>query len=343
MTRPLTLAFAGDVMLGRLVNESLAGGNYACPWGDLLPVLRPVDLFLVNLECALTARTQRWSDGGYKPFYFRADPAAVATLQLGRVNFASLANNHIEDFGPEGLRDTLDVLDRAGIAHAGAGVHRSAAREPARLTVDGTRIGVVAFADYPEEWRATATGPGINYTPVSLDLEHFDDVRQALAAAREQADVVVFSIHWGPNMCARPTPDFRKFARAVIDAGADIFWGHSAHIVQGVEPRRGRLILYDTGDFIDDYAVDDYLRNDLSALFLVRLSPPVVEELEVVPVRIEDMQVNLARGRERDWFIDRFRTRCAELGTEVIVAPEKVRVSVTAERERSRTEAATQA
>ncbi len=330
MSRPLKLGFAGDVMLGRLVNESLAGGDYARPWGDTLASLRALDLFFVNLECALTARTERWPDGGYKPFYFRAHPAAVRTLTLGRVDFASLANNHIGDFGPEGLRDTIAALDGAAIAHAGAGIDGMSAREPALLTTDAIRVAVLAFADYPAEWAAAAAAPGINYTPVSLAHEHFDEVRVAVAVAREQADVVVFSIHWGPNMSERPTAAFRDFAHAVIDAGADIFWGHSAHVPQGVELRHGRLILYDTGDFVDDYAVDEQLRNDLSALFVVDLAATGVESVEVVPVRIDDMQVKLARGQDREWFVERFGARCARLGTTLTAEPGAVRVVVPA-------------
>ena len=84
-------------------------------------------------------------------------------------------------------------------------------------------------------------------------------------------------------MRSRPTSEFRVFARRVIEAGADVFWGHSAHIVQGVEVWRGKPILYDTGDFVDDYAVDPNLRNDLSGLFL-RVRPPGFQRIDIVPV-----------------------------------------------------------
>ena len=252
----------------------------------------------------------------------------VGTLQAGGVDLVSLANNHTGDFGLEGLRETLAVLDAAGISHAGAGVDRRSAREPALLAAGGARVSVVACADYPAEWAATPTSPGINYVPVSLDPSHFQEVAAAVATAREQADLVVFSIHWGPNMRARPTPEFRSFARAVIDAGADIFWGHSAHVVQGAELRRGRLILYDTGDLVDDYAVDGHLRNDLSALFLVRARPPLVEDVEVVPVRIDDLRVSLARDPDRAWFVERFRRHCAELGMGVAADARTVRLAI---------------
>lgn len=321
-----TLAFTGDVMLGRLVNEAITLRGFAYPWGNTLPLLHSADRLLINLECALTAHTEPWRGDPYKPFFFRAEPAVVRTLTLARVSFASLANNHSLDFDVPGMLETIAVLDRAGIAHAGCGRNLAAARAPAWLTADGLRIAVLAFADHPLAWAATPQSPGINYTPVSLDAEDFAPVAQAVAAVRPQADLVVFSIHWGPNMRPRPAPHFRAFARRVIEAGVDLFWGHSAHVVQGVEFYLGKPILYDTGDFVDDYAVDHDLRNDLSALFLVRVRPHTVDGLELVPVRIDEMQVNIARGRDRDWFLHRLEELCAEFGTALV--PSKTGPSV---------------
>jgi poly-gamma-glutamate synthesis protein (capsule biosynthesis protein) len=315
-------------MLGRMVNRMIAEYGYIYPWGDVLPAVRGADRFLINLECALTNHTERWSDGGHKPFYFRAKPRVVETLQAAGVDFAALANNHAADFGMTGLLDTVRHLDEAGIAHAGAGGDILAAREPTFLIAAEWRIGVVAFADHPAAWAAGPTAPGINYTPVSLAAEHFGAIAQALTIARQQADLVIFSIHWGPNMRVGPTPAFRAFARRVIEAGADVFWGHSAHIVQGVEVWHGKPILYDTGDFVDDYAVDPELRNDLSGLFLLRARPPAIARIDVIPVAIGRCQVNRARGAERDWFVERFTALCAERGTAVLATDEALTVPV---------------
>lgn len=317
-------------MLGRLVDEAIRERGFAYPWGNVLPVLQQLDLFFVNLECALTAETTRWYDGEYKPFHFRADPAVVETLKVGRVDVASLANNHIGDFGEAGLLETLRVLDAAGIAHAGAGVDLAAASEPVRVTSHGVRISVVAFADYPAAWAATPTTPGFNYTHVSVDDEHFGYVARCIESARRDADLVVFSIHWGPNMRARPTDNFRRFARRVIEAGADVFWGHSAHVVQGLEVYRGKPILYDTGDFVDDYAVHEDLRNDLSALFVLRIAPPAVERVDLVLVQIAKMQVNLATGPARTWLARRLTRLCAEMGTTLSEVPAGLGVSIPA-------------
>ena len=244
------------------------------------------------------------------------------------MDFASLANNHAADFEMTGLLDTVRCLDEAGIAHAGAGVDLAAALAPAFLTAAGWRVGIVAFADHPADWAAGPTSPGINYTPVSLAADHFAAIANALTIARQQTDLVIFSIHWGPNMRSRPAPAFRAFARHVIKAGADVFWGHSAHIVQGVEIWHGKPILYDTGDFVDDYAVDPELRNDLSGLFLLRAQPPEVARIDVIPVKIGGCRVNRARGAERDWFGERFSALCAECGTAVLAAGEALTVPV---------------
>jgi poly-gamma-glutamate synthesis protein (capsule biosynthesis protein) len=309
-------------MLGRLVNETLREHPPAHPWGDVAPILWGADAFLVNLECAITSRVVRWHNGHYKPFHFRADPdGAVNTLRAGRVDLASLANNHIVDFGFDGLLDTIAALDAAHIAHAGAGRDLGAARSPAIVSIKGFRVAVVAFADYPEAWSATADTPGLAFTRVAIDDASFAPVAEALGAARAVSDVVVFSIHWGPNMQERPTGEFRHFAHRVIDSGATIFWGHSAHVVQGIEFRGKGVILYDTGDFVDDYAVDRALRNDLGALFLLRVRPGAVNSVELVPTQIANMQVTVAHNEERAWFLRRLDGLSRELGSEVIVDP----------------------
>ncbi len=325
MERPITLALAGDVMLGRMVNATIATRGFAYPWGDIVRTARDrADLFLINLECALTASTGRWFDGREKEFYFRAEPSVVETLKLGRVDFVSLANNHAGDYGDAGLLETVRVLGEASIAHAGAGVTHEAAAAPAYLACGGARVGIVAFADHPHEWEATEESPGINITSVGPLRA---DVRDAVADARGHADVVIFSIHWGPNMRARPSGAFREFARYVIDAGADVFWGHSAHVVQGVEYWHGGVVLYDTGDFIDDYAIDGSLRNDLSALFFVRIATGM-KDVELLPVQIDNMQVSVARGAAREWFVRRITALCAEMGTEIVagVSPDTIAV-----------------
>lgn len=311
----LTLVLAGDVMLGRGVDAALRHVRPEEPWGDLLPLFHEADLRIVNLECALTRHTQPWRRTP-KVFHFRADPSAVAVLEAARVDAVSLANNHTLDFEEAGLLETVAVLDRAGIRHAGAGPDVAAARRPAIVETREGAVALLAVTDNEPPFAAGPGRPGTSYFPVSLDPDVLGEIGAMLAAGRDAgARTVVFSNHWGPNMVERPAPLFEAFARAVIDRGADVYYGHSAHLTQGIEIYGGKPILYDTGDFIDDYAVDPVLRNDRSCLFRLVLEAGRVVRVEIVPVSLSYAQVSIARGAEREAILARMVRLSAELGT----------------------------
>jgi poly-gamma-glutamate capsule biosynthesis protein CapA/YwtB (metallophosphatase superfamily) len=307
-----TLALTGDVMLGRGVNETLRSTRPDEPWGDVLPLLRSADLRIINLECAITEHRRPWSRTP-KVFHFRADPLAIDVLRAARVDACSLANNHTLDFEEHGLLDTLAHLEAAGIRYAGAGRNPAEAARPVLLE-EG--VALVAFTDNEQPFAAGPDKPGTNYLPVSLEPEVMRRVEEAVGTAREAgADTVVFSNHWGPNMVERPRGIFRRFARAVVDRGADVYYGHSAHVFQGVEIYRGKPILYDTGDFIDDYAVDPRLRNDRSFLFCISVESGDLERLELYPVSLPYARVELAKGDEREAILERMVSLSAEMGT----------------------------
>jgi len=312
----ITLALVGDVMLGRGVDEALGGMRPEEPWGDALPVLDAADLRIINLECAVTTHESPWKRTP-KTFHFRADPSrAVGVLRAARIDACSLANNHTLDFEERGLLDTLDQLDAAGIRHAGAGRDESEAALPALLPVRAERVALVAFTDNEPPFAAGSDRPGTNYLPISLKPEVLDRVGAAIGGAREAgAQTVVFSNHWGPNMVERPSGLFRRFARAVVDRGADVYFGHSAHVFQGVEIYRGKPIFYDTGDFVDDYAVDERLRNDRSFVFRVSLEGGEFRRLEMFPVVLSFARTGLAVGEEREEILLRMERLSAEMGT----------------------------
>jgi poly-gamma-glutamate synthesis protein (capsule biosynthesis protein) len=309
------LALVGDIMLGRLVDEEIPLRPPESFWGSTLPVLRSTDAVIGNLECAISARGL--AHGRIeKVFAFRARPAATGVLRAGCVRCVSLANNHVLDFGDDALIDTLHHLDAAGIAHAGAGIDLAAAARPATIQAREMKIGFVALTDNEPDFAATDTRPGTFYTPIGTDFSTTSILRQSVNRLRSQgANINVLSAHWGPNMVEFPPPSFRSFARSAIDLGFDIFHGHSAHVFQGVE-RHGRgVILYDTGDFLDDYAVDSYLRNDWSFIFLLEVDGQGLRHLRTIPVRLQPARVDLAGGEEAQVICQRMIERCAPLGT----------------------------
>ncbi len=318
----MRLAFLGDVMLGRLVNRALQGKPPTFPWGDVLPVLQATDGVVCNLECVLSDRGAPWPG---KLYPFRSDSRHVRVLQAAGVRAVSLANNHVLDFGDEALVDCLQVLDRAGIARAGAGRDAEEAQRPARWRCGGREVGLVAFTDNEPDWEAGPGRPGVFYAPVDPQDARFLQVVQRTRELAQVVDVVVVSAHWGPNWGRRPLPEHRVAARLLVEAGADVVWGHSAHIVRGVEFLDGRPVLYSCGDFVDDYAVDEVERNDWSFVFLLEWREQGVE-VELVPTVIRQFRANLARGEERDALCRRMRELCEELGTRVEHTPQGLRL-----------------
>lgn len=310
-------------MLGRGVNAVIPRRPPEWFWGDVLPVLRAADAVFANLECAITTHRRPWGKTP-KVFYFRADPAAVEVLRAGNIRYVSLANNHVLDYDIPGLLDTLRYLDEAGIAHAGAGRNREEAEAPALVEVGGIRVGVVSATDNEPPFAAGPEQPGTNYLEIRADPETLGRVEGWVARARrEGAQLVVLSLHWGPNMVLAPPAPFRAFARAVTSRGVDLLHGHSAHLFQGVERIGERLVLYDTGDFLDDYAVDPDLRNDWSFVFLVDLDPHALpRRLRLIPVRLRYARVQLARGEEFEAICERMRALSAAFGTHLRQTPE---------------------
>jgi poly-gamma-glutamate capsule biosynthesis protein CapA/YwtB (metallophosphatase superfamily) len=299
----------GDVMLGRLVNETIKKTSYRYPWGNTLPFLLKNDFNIINLETTITNHNIPTP----KVFNFKTDPNHANVLSAGNIHVASIANNHILDYGYTGLFDTMEALQKAQIKYVGAGKNIQQAQAFQILEKNTIKIGVVGFTDNEPTWKASATTPGTNYIAIG-DIEA---IKKTIAPLKGKVDYIVATIHWGPNMRERPTQEFVTFAHALIDAGIDILHGHSAHIFQGIEMYKNKLIMYDTGDFIDDYMVTPQLRNDLSFIYVVHVDKQNINRLQVIPTRIEHMQVNIATGEDRIWSLQRIQELSKRFGTTV--------------------------
>lgn len=303
----IQMGVMGDVMIGRLVNEQLDIVPYSYIWGNILPVLKGNNLNLINLEAALTTSSRLVP----KVFNFKADPDRVQALVEASIHVVNLANNHVLDYSEEGLIETLTTLDKVGIKHVGAGRTLAEASAPAILMVNRIKIGFLGCTDNEPSWLATKTQPGIKF----LEVGDIEAIKKDILELRPKVDLLVLSIHWGPNMRERPPKEFVQFAHDLVDLGVDMIHGHSAHIFQGVEVYKGKLILYDTGDFVDDYYVDPLLRNDRSFLFLVECNKQGIQRLRLVPVLIGDFQVNQAKGEEAKEVMKRMQRLSKEMNT----------------------------
>jgi poly-gamma-glutamate synthesis protein (capsule biosynthesis protein) len=314
----LRLGFTGDVMFGRKVDEHYREPSRppAAVWGSMEEPLHALDGLFVNLECCLSTRGSPWT-ATYHPYHFRADPDwALPALTHAGVSWVTLANNHCLDFGVDALGDTFDALETAGIPFCGAGVDETDAWRPSVVDVGGLTVALVGFTDNTPEFAATADSPGTAYFDVADDPDR-STVEGALDAARAaDPDLLVASLHWGPNMVERPPVSFQRFAHWLADAGVDLVHGHSAHVFQGVELYDGVPILYDTGDFVDDYAVDPRLRNDRSFLFeAVTTVDGDVESVRLHPTEITRYTVSRASTPVAAWSRDRMIHLSEEFGT----------------------------
>jgi poly-gamma-glutamate capsule biosynthesis protein CapA/YwtB (metallophosphatase superfamily) len=318
----MKLALAGDTVLGRGVAERLAETpptSLVAP--EVVEAAREADLFVLNLECCISDRGSPWPAQG-KPFFFRAPPVAVEALGHLGVDCVTLANNHALDYGEDALLDTLRYLERAGIACVGAGPDPKAARAPVTLEARGFRLAVIGATDHPEDFAAGPDRPGVAHADLQAGVPEW-----LVGVVREvDADAVLVTPHWGPNMVPEPIEAVRKAAGTLVEAGATLVAGHSAHVFHGVEGR----VLYDLGDFLDDYMVDRVLRNDLGLLWLVTIDAGGPLRLEAVPLVLEYCHTRLADGDDRAWIRRRFSEACAGFGT--TVAEESLRLVVTGDR-----------
>jgi len=238
---PLTLIFAGDIMLadgpGRVI---AAGGD---PLAHFAPILEAADYRIGNLECAV-------ADGGQaqpsKIWSFRAAPQALKVLQ-GRFDAVSLANNHSGDYGQAAFIETTQHLDANGIARFGGGRDLAEAHRPLWIEKKGLKIAVLGYNEYkPRRFEAGPETPGIAW---SEDEQVIADIRAAKAAG---ADHVIPFMHWGWEKNTQPDERQKTFARRMIDEGASLVVGSHPHVTQGAEIYRDKPIVYSLGNFVFD-------------------------------------------------------------------------------------------
>lgn len=224
--------------------------GFSYVWGALEESLAPFrpGVRIANLETSVT-----YSDAfaREKGIHYRMTPRNAEVLRAGSFDCLSLANNHVLDWGPSGLEETMATLDAFGIGFCGAGKTAAAAAAPWRRDFpDGSRLSVFGVGDRSSgigrSHAATVGQPGIRLKPSTREAEH--------QISGEKDAVKVTSIHWGGNWGWEIPKRQQSFAHGMIDrAGVSVVHGHSSHHPKGVEFYGGRLILYGIGDFINDY------------------------------------------------------------------------------------------
>lgn len=316
-SQPIRLCFIGDLMLGRGISERLSTRPALDFWSDTAPILAGSSAVIANLESAITTHEGRWSEC-WKAYRFAAHPKTVDILTAGNVSAVNLANNHILDCEAQGLKDTIQHLDAAHIAHSGAGVDLAAAWQPALFHAGPLTVGLIGLTSRMKEFTARQDWPGTAFLSINTEPATLAFIGKLASDLRSRgAATVILSVHWGPDMKSWPSGRFRRFARATIRAGVDVVHGHSAHVLQGVEAYQHGFILYDTGNFLDDYGHWPVLRIDRSFAFVVGYRNFRPDRLDLYPVSIREGRARLAKGDEFQKIVRRMTRRSARLGTDL--------------------------
>ena len=299
--------------------------SYSYIWEEALEVWehQDPDFKLINLETGITTHHDPWPGKG---IHYRMHPKNIDLLTTAGIDFCSLANNHIMDWGKEGLLETLEKLKAADILQAGAGKNRDEAQNPAVLQSPKGRVIIMAFGStssgIPGRWAAGKEQPGVNMLP-NAGKSSFSKIKRQIAAIRQPGDIVIFSVHWGDNWGYQVPDDQRKFAHLLIDrAGVDLIYGHSSHPPRGIEVYRNKLILYGTGDFLNDYegiSGHEQYRGDLTLMYFPRIDPAdgTLHSLKLIPMQIKNFQLNPVNQGDREWLLQVLNEKVTLEGTSV--------------------------
>jgi poly-gamma-glutamate synthesis protein (capsule biosynthesis protein) len=318
--RPASIVFVGDILLAGRAAELIEEEGPAAPFAGVRAVLRGAGLAIGNVECPLAV-------GGApvdKRYTFRAPPGTAAALADAGFDLVTLANNHAMDYGPGALLETLATLRRWAIIPIGAGADADEARRWVVVESGSppVKIAVLAFSNMlPESFYAGANRPGTN--PARPEAMAAD-----IAAAREQADVVVVLVHWGTELESSPSQKQRRVAAVAAEAGADLVVGHHPHVLQGLEIRGHTLIAYSLGNFLFP------TRAPVRPAMLLRYTPPrggssaarSGARAEVIPCVIEGFQPRLATEAERSEILADLARLSRRLGAALPASDGTIRV-----------------
>jgi len=281
------LVAVGDIMLsGAVARRYPNGAGAGRIFAEVGPILKSGDIVFGNLETPLCS-----PPGDRK--LFSAEPGMSEALATGGFTILSLANNHILEYGPDGLRESMTHLKAHGITILGAGASREEAERPVVLERNGLRVAFVGLG------RTLQDQPD----PDVPGFVEWDEARavEMIRDARRRADVVVVSIHIGLMWIDYPKPAFKEAADRMIQAGAGVILMHHAHVLQGYQAAGGRLVVYNLGNFVADIyegetgvtPVPDLQRQ--SAIFRIDLDRGGVARVEAVPIVVDDeFRVRLA-------------------------------------------------
>jgi poly-gamma-glutamate synthesis protein (capsule biosynthesis protein) len=304
----IVVSAVGDIMLAGRWAPILKKKGYDHPFGGVAAALAESDVNLANLESPIASGGKEFTS---KRFRFRAEPEVAKAIRKAGFNLVTLANNHSMDYGSGALAETMANLEAAGIAWIGAGEDLAKARRMALFTVKGKKIAFLGYSlTQPVEFFAGRQRPG-----TAPGYEHI--FAPDIARARQEADYVIVSFHWGKEGHNTPLPVQRSIAHKAIDAGADVIIGHHPHVLQGIERYGKGIIFYSLGNFT---FASRGTATGQSAIIRLRLDD-TRREAEILPLdvlyRRVGFQPRLLSGKPAASVIEQLNFLSKPLNTEI--------------------------
>jgi poly-gamma-glutamate capsule biosynthesis protein CapA/YwtB (metallophosphatase superfamily) len=300
--------------------------DFSYIWGDALEEFKRMapDVKIINLETSITKSDSYWKG---KSIHYRMSPENISCLTMAEIDFCSLANNHILDWGYSGLKETMETLKKANMGYAGAGNNVKESEAPAVINV-GRKGRVIIFSYGSEtsgiqsDWASAADRPGVNL------LEDFSDktvrhIKDNIGKVKQPGDIVIFSVHWGDNWGFDiPRSQIEFVHKLIDDADVDIIHGHSSHHVKGIEVYKDKLILYGAGDFLNDYegiAGYEEFRDDLGLMYFAGVDALTgkLVYLQMIPTQVKRFKVNRATGTNALWLRETLNREGEKFNTSV--------------------------
>ena len=299
----LILVMTGDIMLGGefLTFRNERDLNWEYPFKKAKPFFEKADVIFGNLECPLSKDGPVRAD---KDMALYAPPDSVSSLKYLNYNVVSLANNHINDYGEEGLIKTIEILKGKKIPFFGAGENLEEASRGVTIEKGGCKISFLGYTTSEEHVKSiiadTNTAGCVPY--------EISKIKNDINRVRSKSDIICVSLHWGFEYYLYPSPEQIELAHQIIDAGAHIIIGHHPHVIQGFERYKNGVIFYSLGNFFfpNFYMKSGVLHkwqeeNNKSIIAKCKISKKGVEEIEMLCSFMNtDYQVDILNGKDKE-------------------------------------------
>lgn len=299
ISTPVSILFAGDTHFEWGIRKLTKEKGYKYPAAEMKSLFLGFDFRILNLETTITNYTE---SAETKSYIFRSEPESISLLDYLGINLAVLGNNHTMDMGKIGLDDTISNLREYGISSVGAGKNLSNAVSPYYFSLRNITFAVLSCSEIgTDSLFAKENSPGVCLLNSKL--------YNAIHEAKNKADHVIVSVHWGLEYDPLPQPKQSSMARAFIDAGASVVVGHHPHVPQGVELYKNGVIVYSLGNFLfgsyNYYQTDNYI-----AGFLFNSITKKLETLQIIPINGRyykyGHRVNVIQNERAESFWKRF-------------------------------------